>query len=96
MEGEHAEWYGADEPWQLTTNHWAHGLGLQLYEVPLVWRGLSADHPIEVEAGMTMAVETQEPADRQGVRVEEMVVVRSDGVEILSQWPVEEITQVDY
>jgi Xaa-Pro aminopeptidase len=95
MDGEHADYYGADEHWQLTTNHWAHGLGLQLYEVPLIWRGLSLDHPIEIEEGMTMAVETQEPADRQGVRVEEMVVVRDDGVELLSQWPVEEITVVD-
>ena len=96
MDGEHADFYDADEHWQLTTNHWAHGLGLQLYEVPLIWRGLSPDHPIEIEAGMTMAVETQEPADRQGVRVEEMVVVREDGVEILSEWPVEEITRIDY
>jgi len=95
MEGEHADWYGADEHWELTTNHWAHGLGLQLYEVPLIWRGLSPDHPIEIEEGMTMAVETQEPADRQGVRVEEMVVVRENGVEVLSQWPVEEITVID-
>ncbi|MFC7134777.1 MULTISPECIES: M24 family metallopeptidase [Salinibaculum] len=95
-EGEHMDWYGADEFWQMTTNHWAHGLGLQLYEVPLIWRGLSPDHPIEIEEGMTMAVETMQPADRQGVRVEEMVVVRENGVEILSQWPVEEITRIDY
>lgn len=95
MDGEHAESYGATEHWQLTTNHWAHGLGLQLYEVPLIWRGISLDHPIEIEEGMTMAVETQEPAERQGVRVEEMVVVRDDGVEVLSQWPVEEITRID-
>jgi Xaa-Pro aminopeptidase len=95
-EGEQMDYYGAEEYWQMTTNHWAHGLGLQLYEVPLVWRGVSPDHPIEIEAGMTMAVETQRPADRQGVRVEEMVVVREDGVEVLSQWPVEEITRIDY
>ncbi len=96
MEGEHADWYDATDHWQMTTNHWAHGLGLQLYEVPLIWRGISPDHPIEIEEGMTMAVETMEPADRQGVRVEEMVVVRENGVEILSQWPVEEITQIEY
>ena len=94
-DGEHMDWYDADEFWQMTTNHWAHGLGLQLYEVPLVWRGLSPDHPIEIEEGMTMAVETMQPADRQGVRVEEMVVVRENGVEILSEWPVEEITRID-
>jgi Xaa-Pro aminopeptidase len=96
MAGEHADWYDSDDHWQLTTNHWAHGLGLQLYEVPLIWRGISEDHPIELEEGMVMAVETQEPAERQGVRVEEMVVVRENGVEILSQWPVEEITAIDY
>ena len=95
-DGEHMDWYDADEFWQMTTNHWAHGLGLQLYEVPLVWRGLSPDHPIEIEEGMTMAVETMQPADRQGVRVEEMVVVRENGVEILSEWPVEEITRIDH
>jgi len=95
MDGEHADWYEADEHWEMTTNHWAHGLGLQLYEVPLIWRGLSPEHPIEIEEGMTMAVETQEPADRQGVRVEEMIVVRENGVEVLSQWPVEEITVID-
>jgi Xaa-Pro aminopeptidase len=95
-EGEHMDWYDADEFWQMTTNHWAHGLGLQLYEQPLIWRGLSPDHPIEIEEGMTMAVETMQPAENQGVRVEEMVVVRENGVEILSQWPVEEITRIEY
>jgi len=95
-QGEHMDWYDADEYWEMTTNHWAHGLGLQLYEVPLIWRGLSPDHPIEIEEGMTMAVETMQPAENQGVRVEEMVVVRENGVEILSQWPVEEITTIDH
>ena len=94
VEGEHMEWYGAEDFWQMTTNHWAHGLGLQLYEVPLIWRGISHDHPIELEEGMTMAVETQRPADRQGVRVEEMIVVRESGAEVLSQWPIDEITAV--
>ncbi|MFB6254373.1 MAG: M24 family metallopeptidase [Halobacteriaceae archaeon] len=85
-EGEHMDWYDADEYWQMTTNHWAHGLGLQLYEVPMIWRGISHKHPIEIE----------EPAKRQGVRVEEMVVVRENGVEILSQWPVDDITTIEY
>jgi Xaa-Pro aminopeptidase len=96
MEGEHADWYGATDHWQMSTNHWAHGLGLQLYEVPMIWRGISPDHPIEIEEGMTMAVETMEPAENQGVRVEEMIVVRENGPEVLSRWPVEEITVIDY
>lgn len=93
-DGEHMDWYGATDYWQIPTNHWAHGLGLELYEVPLIWRGVSEEHPIEIEEGMTMAVETMEPADNQGVRIEEMVVVRENGVEILSRWPIEAMTVI--
>jgi Xaa-Pro aminopeptidase len=42
---------------------------------------------------MTMAVETQDrDGAGQGVRVEEMVVVREGGVELLTRWPIDEIT----
>ena len=93
-EGEYWDYYDAREAWQITTNHWGHGIGLSLYEIPLIWRGVSLDHPIELQEGMTMAVETQDRDGSQGVRVEEMVVVRKDGVEVLSSWPVWEITEV--
>lgn len=91
--GEYWDYYGAKDAWQITTNHWGHGLGLSLYEIPLIWRGVSLAHPLELRAGMTMAVETQDRDGEQGVRVEEMVVVRENGVELLSRWPVWEITQ---
>ncbi len=80
----------------MTTNQWAHGLGLQLYERPIIWRGISVDHPIEILEGMTMAVETQEPDGRSGMRVEEMIVVRENGAEVLTRWPVDEITVIDF
>jgi len=92
-EGEYWDYYGAKEAWQMTTNHWGHGIGLSLYEIPLVWRGVSLAHPLELRTGMTMAVETQDRDGEQGVRVEEMVVVRESGVELLSRWPVWEITE---
>ena len=95
-EGERMDWYGDEHYWQMTTNQWAHGLGLQLYERPLIWRGISVDHPIEILEGMTMAVETQEPDGRSGMRVEEMIVVRENGAEVLTRWPVDEITVIDY
>jgi Xaa-Pro aminopeptidase len=91
-QAEYWEYYGATDAWQMTTNHWGHGLGLSQYEVPMTWRGASMEHPITYEPGMVMAVETQDRDGSQGVRVEEMVVVREGGVELLSQWPVEEIT----
>jgi Xaa-Pro aminopeptidase len=91
--GEYWDYYGASEAWQMTTNHWGHGIGLSLYEIPMTWRGAVAEGATVYEEGMTMAVETQDRDGRgQGVRVEEMVVVREGGVELLTRWPIEEIT----
>ncbi len=92
--GEYWDYYDIRAPWQMTTNHWAHGIGLGHYELPFIWRGISLQHPMTIEEGMTMAVETQDRDESQGVRVEETVVVRSSGVEVLSLWPVGEITEV--
>jgi Xaa-Pro aminopeptidase len=91
--GEYWDYYGATEAWQMTTNHWGHGIGLSLYEIPLTWRGAAGEDTTLYEAGMTMAVETQDrDGEGQGVRVEEMVVVREGGVELLTRWPIAEIT----
>jgi Xaa-Pro aminopeptidase len=91
--GEYWDYYGAEHAWQMTTNHWGHGIGLSLYEIPLTWRGASPPDETVYETGMTMAVETQDrDGAGQGVRVEEMVVVREGGVELLTRWPIEEIT----
>ena len=43
-----------------------------------------------------MAVETQEPDGRDGMRVEEMIVVREKGAEVLTRRPVDEITVIDF
>ncbi len=92
-EGEHWDYYGASEAWQMATNHWGHGIGLSLYEIPLTWRGAAAQGASVYEEGMTMAVETQDrDGHGQGVRVEEMVVVREGGVELLTRWPIDAIT----
>lgn len=91
--GEYWDYYSAGEAWQMTTNHWGHGIGLSLYEIPLTWRGASAEGASVYAPGMTMAVETQDrDGHGQGVRVEEMVVVREGGVELLTRWPIHEIT----
>jgi Xaa-Pro aminopeptidase len=90
--GEYWSYCGASEPWQMTTNHWGHGLGLSQYEIAMTWRGAPPEYPITYESGMVMAVETQDRDGSQGVRVEEEIVVRANGVELLSSWPVEEIT----
>jgi Xaa-Pro aminopeptidase len=74
-------------------NNWAHGIGLTLYEPPLIWRAVSLEHPQVIEKGMCFAMETQEGnMEGQGVRIEEVLHVTESGVEVLSKWPVNEIT----
>lgn len=81
---------------QTAGSNWAHGIGLTLYEPPIVWRAASLDHPQELEEGMTFAIETQHgtPNDYGGVRIEDVIVIRENGAEILSSWPRDEITEV--
>ena len=50
----------------------------------------------EVITGMTFALETQHGKRfRYGVRIEEMLIVKNDGIEIVSNFPVKQITVVD-
>ncbi len=81
---------------QTAGNNWAHGIGLTLYEPPLVWRGCSLEHPMVIEEDMCFAIETQEgDGEGQGVRLEEVIHVTKNGVEVLSKWPIKEITVID-
>lgn len=99
------QWPPCEEEWsdilvayedQTAGSNWAHGIGLSLYELPLIWRGCSLDNPLVLEEGMTFAIETQHGVPGiGGVRLEEMICVTEDGVEVLSQWPVDEITVVE-
>jgi Xaa-Pro dipeptidase len=81
---------------QTAGSNWGHGIGLGLYEPPIIWREASLSDPVPLEEGMTFAIETQHGRPgKHGVRIEEMVRVTKKGAEIMSLWPVEEITEVD-
>ena len=70
----------------------AHGLGLWLYEYPIVNRLWSIDHPMTIEKGMTMAVEAMEFDPMVGrTKLEEMIVVTDSGVEIFTRMPVKDM-----
>ena len=79
---------------------WGHGIGLGLYETPIISRIWSLEFPDKLEPNMTLALETLWPTQEkspdypygQAVRIEEMVRVTETGAEVLSKWPVEEIT----
>ena len=90
------EVWGYDEEDQAAANLWGHGLGLAQYDPPFISRIWSLDHPIEILEGMTFALETQHGLPfKWGVRIEEMLIVHSDHTEIVSNFPVEQITVVD-
>jgi Xaa-Pro aminopeptidase len=70
-----------------------HGLGVGLYEAPMISRLHSFDDPVELEEGMVFALETYCPASdgRSAARIEEEVVVRAEGPEVITRFPAEEL-----
>ncbi len=96
------KWPSAKEAWgyeeedQAAANLWGHGLGLAQYDPPVISRIWSLDHPIEIKPGMVFALETQHGKMYEwGIRIEEMLIVHEDHNEIISSFPVEQITMVD-
>ena len=96
------KWPSAMETWgyededQAAANLWGHGLGLAQYDPPVISRIWSLDHPIDIQEGMTFALETQHGKRfRYGVRIEEMLIVKKNDIEIVSNFPVKQITVVD-
>ena len=58
----------------------------------------SLEHPVKLEENMTLALETYygtlpPGAPGEGARTEENLIVTKDGCEILTKWPINEITE---
>lgn len=70
-----------------------HGLGVGLYESPMISRLHSFDNPIELQVGMVFALETYCAASdgRSAARIEEEVVVTEDGPRIITRFPGDEL-----
>jgi Xaa-Pro aminopeptidase len=70
-----------------------HGLGVGLYESPMISRLHSFHDPVEIEEGMVFALETYCPASdgHSAARIEEEVLVTADGCEILTKFPADEL-----
>ena len=71
----------------------AHGLGLNLHERPIISRVVSMDPPTEIKEGMVFAIETYCPATDgySAARIEEEVVVTDKGCRLISLFPAEEL-----
>jgi Xaa-Pro dipeptidase len=71
-----------------------HGIGLFQYGPPIINRQWSLEHPQVFEPGMALAVEGRDGEFRVGgVRLENMLVVTEDSVEILDHMPRDRIIE---
>lgn len=70
-----------------------HGVGLSIWEKPVISRLFSLEHPYPIREGMVFALETYcSSADGRGAaRIEEEVVVTKDGHERIFRYPIEEL-----
>jgi Xaa-Pro dipeptidase len=72
---------------------YCHGIGLCVWERPLMSRFHSLEHPVELQEGMVFALETYWPtADgSSAARIEEEVVVTSTGARVITRFPADEL-----
>ncbi len=70
-----------------------HGLGVGLYESPMISRVHSLEHPATIEEGMVFALETYCGASDgiSAARIEEELVVTAAGSRIITRFPAQEL-----
>ena len=91
------QYWGYDSWGEVLPYAVGHGLGLTLHDPPGISRiamnvGLP---PVELKEGMVIALETYagKRGGKDGVRLEENVLVTKNGCEILTRWPIEELME---
>lgn len=72
---------------------YGHGIGVGLWEFPIISRAYSIEHPVEIEPGMVFALETYAGNEdgSDGVRLEDEVVVTDTGIEVITKFPTDRI-----
>jgi Xaa-Pro aminopeptidase len=70
-----------------------HGIGLAIWEKPMISRLVSLEHSYEIKPGMVFALETFWPSKDgwSAARIEEEVVVTATGHEIITRFPAEKL-----
>ncbi len=70
-----------------------HGVGLSIWEKPVISRLFSVENPYPIQEGMVFALETYCPSEdgRGTARIEEEVVVTAEGCERIFRYPIEEL-----
>jgi len=72
---------------------YGHGIGLAIWEKPVISRLVSFDHPVAIQPGMVFALETFWPSTDgwSAARIEEEIVVTPTGHEVITRFPAEEL-----
>ena len=70
-----------------------HGIGVAIWEKPVISRLVSLDHPHEIKPGMVFALETFWPSKDgwSAARIEEEIVVTPTGHEVITRFPAEKL-----
>lgn len=72
--------------------HYGHGIGINLYEPPIITRAYSLKSSLKIKKNMVLAIETYagKKDGKNGVRLEENVIVTENGCELISLCPHDE------
>lgn len=72
---------------------YGHGIGLAIWEKPVISRLVSLEHPQEIRPGMVFALETFWPSSDgwSAARIEEEIVVTPTGHEVITRFPAEKL-----
>jgi Xaa-Pro aminopeptidase len=72
---------------------YGHGVGLAIWEKPVISRLVSLDHPVEIKPNMVFALETYWPSTDgwSAARIEEEIVVTETGHEIITRFPANDL-----
>jgi len=84
--------YGHPSEEYIVGHDLGHGLGLSMYEYPVIERLYSFQYPQTFEKGMVLAVEAQEEDPGVGlIKLEEMVIISDTGAEVYTRMPIEDM-----
>ena len=72
---------------------YGHGIGLAIWEKPVISRLVSLEHSYEIKPGMVFALETFWPSTDgwSAARIEEEIVVTETGHEVITRFPAEQL-----